>query len=151
MPIMAFRLWQYLAKWSHLWLNWFHIVCTHLKSGFPGCPESTNYFDFPQSYSLYSFSVFLSFSLSFSIFLFFSLVFSFTSLFFLFYFSVFLCFCCWDLRTFSAKYFGLGSRLRKLFRFLDVCLYVCMYTVQCTPFTFENIFWTQVVTPLPGN
>ena len=36
-------------------------------------------------------------------------------------------FCCWDLRTFSAKYFGLGSRLRKLFRFLDVCLFFTFF------------------------
>ena len=30
-------------------------------------------------------------------------------------------FCSRHFHTFSAKYFGLGSRLRKLFRFLDVC------------------------------
>ena len=31
-------------------------------------------------------------------------------------------FCSRDLRTFSAKYSGLGSRLCKLVRFLDVCI-----------------------------
>ena len=45
----------------------------HPKSGFPGFPESANYFDFPQSYSLRThkttkFSLFFIFSLFFSVF-----------------------------------------------------------------------------------
>ena len=52
-------------------------VCLHPKSGFPGCPESANYFDFPQSYSVRTRETikFSLFSLFFSVFLCFSLFF----------------------------------------------------------------------------